>query len=414
MRKEWLVGVLLLGLITVFCQDGLAQTTHPTGGKIKLGRLTVIPGFTLQEVYDDNIFLGNGNNNNTELKESDWITHTVPSLLLNYQLDGRGQVNAGYLGDYAWYRDNDAMDWKSHTALFNADYEAPGGLIAGIDNTYIDTADPFGDVNQYRLGQQTKRWNDLLQTKLGYRFSDRFKMLGYYNYYKQDYDLERDFTQDFDSNEFGLGAHVKVMPLTWAFIRYYYGERDYNSYAFGVNESNDADYDWHRVNVGLAWDPEGKLKGELNFGYEWQDHENNFDSSGRRYENEDSWIAGTKISYSATSTTTLTLTIFRAFRYSGSDTAEYFEDTGGSIGIIQALHYRLNLLANVGYSMNEYNLPADNPKSQDNYIATIGLEYKLMEWLAAIASYTHNRKESNYEVDEYRDNQVLVGLRAVY
>ena len=61
-------------------------------------------------MYDDNIFLGNGNNNTTELKESDWITHTVPSLLLNYQLDGRGQVNAGYLGDYAWYRDNDAMD----------------------------------------------------------------------------------------------------------------------------------------------------------------------------------------------------------------------------------------------------------------------------------------------------------------
>ena len=81
--------------------DGLAQTTHPAGGKIKLGRLTVIPGFTLQEVYDDNIFSGNGKNNTTELKESDWITHTVPSLLLNYQLDGRGQINAGYLGDYA-------------------------------------------------------------------------------------------------------------------------------------------------------------------------------------------------------------------------------------------------------------------------------------------------------------------------
>lgn len=74
----------------------------------------------------------------------------------------------------------------------------------------------------------------------------------------------------------------------------------------------------------------------------------------------------------------------------------------------------MNLLANVGYSKNAYNQPANNPKDQDNYIATIGLEYKLLDWLAAIASYTHNRKDSNYADDEYRDNQVLVGLRAVY
>ena len=113
-------------------------------------------------------------------------------------------------------------------------------------------------------------------------------------------------------------------------------------------------------------------------------------------------------------TTTLTLTILRALRESGSDTSEYFEDTGGSIGIIQALHYRLNLLANVGYSKNEYNLPANDPKVAGQLHRHVGLEYKLMEWLAAIASYTHNRKESNYEIDEYRDNQVLVGLRAVY
>lgn len=415
MRKEWVVGVLLFGLIAVFCQDGLAQTTHPAGGKVTLGRLTVIPGFTLHGVYDDNIFLGSGVNDTTERKESDWITHTVPSLLLNYDLDGnRGRISAGYLGDYAYYKDNDNNDWKSHTALFNFGYEAPGGLIAGADNTYINTQDPFGDLNQYRLGLQTKRWSNLLQTNLGYRFSERFKFLSYYNYYRQDYDLERDFTQDYYSNEVGLGAQIKVMPLTWGFVRYHYGKRDYDSHGFGVTEQNDADFRWHRVNVGLTWDPEGKLKGELNLGYQWKDHDNARDFGGRLYENKNTWIAGTRVSYTATATTTLTLTLVRALRESGGDTFEYFEDTGGSIGIIQALHYRLNLLANVGYSKNEYNQPVGNPRDQDNYIATIGFEYKLLEWLAAIGSYTYNRKDSNYAADEYTNNRVLVGLRALY
>jgi len=416
MRKVAWIGVLLLGLFVAMMQDAMAQTPLLPGGKISIGKLRVVPGLNLTEEYDDNIYLTNGKNDTTEKKVSDWISHVGPSLLLNYSLDGRGSINAGYLGDYAYYKDNDQNDWKSHTGLFNFDYQAPGGLIAGIDNTYIKTSDPFGSENQFKLGTQTKRWNDLLQTKLGYRFSDRFKLLGYYNYYKQDYKEEVDFTQDYDSNELGMGAQIKVLPLTWAFIRYYYGERTYNNHPLGsgVTENNDASFNWNRVSAGLTWDPEGKLKGELNFGYEWRDYENSVASTGGRYDNRDTWNAATRISYNATATTTLTLSIIRAIRDSGADTTEYFEDTGGSIGIIQALDYRLNLLATVGYSKNDYNLPANNPKSQDNYIGTVGLEYKLFEWLAAIGSYTYNRKDSNYETDEYTDNRVVFGLRALY
>ena len=35
------------------------------GGRIRFNNLKVIPGITLQEVYDDNIYLGSGSNNTT-------------------------------------------------------------------------------------------------------------------------------------------------------------------------------------------------------------------------------------------------------------------------------------------------------------------------------------------------------------
>ncbi|PKN25632.1 MAG: hypothetical protein CVU64_19505 [Deltaproteobacteria bacterium HGW-Deltaproteobacteria-21] len=413
-RKELLGVFLSLLLLACFSADGFAE--EMTGGKINFGKLTIVPGLALQEVYDDNIFLGNGTNVTGEAEESDWITHVMPNLLVNYDLPDRGRITAGYLGDYAYYKDFDDVDWKNHTALFNFDYEAPGGLIAGVENTYIDAEDPFGSENQYKLGRQTERWSDTLRTKLGFRFSDRFRVLTYFNYYKQDYDALEDFTQDWDDQEFGAGFEMRVLPRTWAFVRYFTGERDFYTHpeGFGVNDSNDADYDWQRVNVGLAWDPEGKLRGELNFGYAWKDYENTFDPTGALYDEKDTWIASTRITYAATATTNLSLTILRAVRDTGANTNEYFEDTGASIGLIQELYYKLSLLANVGYSKNEYNLPVNNPRDQDNYLASVGLEYRLLDWLAAMTTYTYNRKDSNYAEDDYVVNKFLVGLRALY
>lgn len=414
MRKE-LLGVLLsLFILAALSLSCFAE--EMTGGRINFGSLTIIPGLSVQEVYDDNVFLGSGSNNTTEREESDWITHVQPNLLFNYDFAERGRIAAGYRGDYAYYQDIDDNDWKNHTAYFNFDYQAPGGLIAGVENTYIDAADPFGSSNQYNLGIQTKRWNDTLTTKLGFMFSDRFRVLTYFNYYKQDYDALQDFTQDWEDQEFGAGFEMRVLPRTWAFVRYFTGERDFYTHpeGFGVDDSNDADYDWQRVSVGLAWDPEGKLRGELNLGYAWKDYENTFDPTGARYDEKDTWIASTRITYAATATTNLSLTILRAVRDSGADTNEYYEDTGASIGLVQELYYKLSLLANVGYSKNEYNLPVDNPRDQDNYLASVGLEYRFLEWLSGLTTYTYNRKDSNFADDEYVVNQFLVGLRALY
>lgn len=417
MKKRIFVSGTGLALIILLSSQVMAQ-----GGRIRLGKLKIIPGITVQEIYDDNIYLANGTNDTTELEESDWITHLQPGLLVQYSLGVRGSLSLGYLGDFARYSDNDDNDWQTHKYFFDLAYQAPGGLILAINNTYTDAEDPYGNDNEYKLGiPQTERWNNDLKSKIGYNFGNSFKVLAYCNYFKQDYANLEDYTQNYEEYEFGVGFQRRLLPKTWGFVRYHYGERDYYSHPAFVNgiatnssEANDCDFSWHRVNAGLTWESGAKISGELNFGYKWSDYDNEFDAGGRKYDDEDTWIAATSITYAATPSTTLALNIVRAVRTTSADTKEYYDDTTVGISLQQALWRKLSLLAGFRYGNNDYNLPVARSREDDNYNANLELSYQLRDWLTAGIGYQYMRKDSNYVENDYTDNQVLVSVKAVY
>ena len=412
MKEGLLISCLLALLMLTMNAPSWAQ-----GGKITIGKLKVIPGISVVGEYDDNIYLGNGTNNTTELEESDWITHAKPSILLDYSLGDRGGMKLGYQGDLAYYSDNDQNDWQTHRGIYSFNYQAPTGLIVGINDTYTDAEDPYSTDTQYKLGvPNTERWNNNLSTKIGYDFSNRFRMFAFYNNYQQDYDLVADYSQDYHQNEYGLGASIRLMPKTWGFVRYHYGKRNYFSHPAGTgsNMSNDSDYDWQRVNVGLSWDPGAKLNGEVNFGYQWKDYDNLRDIAGDRYEDKNTWIANTLLTFKATPKTSLILLISRALRESGSNTNEFFENTVIGLNLIQKLYRKLTLNLKGSYSKNDYNLPVVNKREQDNYRGSIGLTYNIQKWLSAGISYLYSKRESNYQIDEYTDNRVGFSLSLVY
>ncbi|HUU39484.1 MAG TPA: outer membrane beta-barrel protein, partial [Desulfatiglandales bacterium] len=336
MKRKIFISGLLITVVIILSSQVTAQE-----GKINFGNLKIIPGLTLKGVYDDNIYLGNGTNQANEIEESDWITHVMPALLFNYSLQERGSVSLGYSGDLAFYSDSDYSDndWQNHKGALAVDYKSPGGLILFANNTYIDAEDPYSNLEQYRIGLMTKRWDNDLKTKVGFDFGNRFRILTYYNFYKQDYELDRDYTQDYDQNEFGVGFQMRFLPKTWGFIRYHMGERDYFTYlaGTGVTDSNDSDFQWQRVNAGLTWDPGAKVSGELNVGYQWKEYDNETDVNGDQYEDQDTWIAGTLITYKATPSTALVLSATRALRQTGSNDNEYFTDTGIGINLQQKI-----------------------------------------------------------------------------
>jgi hypothetical protein len=294
-------------------------------------------------------------------------------------------------------------------------YLAPGGLILGVTDTYVRAEDPYGSSDQYAVGRVTKRWYNELRTKLGYTIMGNFRTLLFYNNYKQQYKDIADYSQDYTDNEVGIGAESRFLPKTWGFLRYHYGQREYNTLGpMQTSDAHNADSKWNRVSAGLTWDPGAKLSGELNVGYQWLTYDNRFTGTGAEREDKDTWVAATAINFQPSETTFLTLNIFRAVRSTASDTNEQFVDTGIGFTVKQQLLAKLHLLGGASYSKNEYNIPAGNARTDDNYMANIGLEYAIQEWLGVGVGYNYNRKDSNISTEEFVDNQFMASVKIVY
>lgn len=399
-----------------------SQAQDQQRGNIRFGNLAIIPGIALDGVYDDNIYMGNGKDypdpaeTAQEKKESDWITHVSPSLLLDYTLPERGSVNLGYQGDYAFYGTNTGNNWKNNQGILLVDYQAPGGLILGVSERLTQSEDPYGSANQYGIGRVTKRWTNDAKMKLGYNLMANLRSFVYYNNYRQQYNDLADYSQDYTDNELGLGVETRFLPKTWGFIRYHYGQLRYNTNAPGQSDQYNSDSKRHRANVGLTWDPGAKLNGEVSLGYQWRKYDHEYTSAAQtaRRDDESTWIAETAMTFMPTATTTLSVTLTRAVRDTASDTNERFTDTGISLNLRQAVLTKFSLNAGVGYSKNEYNLPVENARTDDNYQANIGLDYNIREWLGVGIGYNLNRKNSNIDTNEFTDNKFMISLKAQY
>jgi hypothetical protein len=427
----WIAAVLLMILpATLLAQpqeqtEGMKEGIVPQAGKINFGNLSIIPGVELQGVYDDNIYRKSGKDypsaqtTQEQKKVSDWIGHIKPGLLLNYVIPARGYLNLGYQGDFAFYNSNSNDNWKNNTGNLGFIYEAPGGLILGINDFYANVEDPFGSANQYAIGQVKKRWTNDLGTKIGYNIASNFRTFLYYNNFVQKYDSIVDFTQNYTDNVFAVGAEARFLPKTWGFLRYSYGQRTFNTLGpTQLTDANNANSKFSTVSAGVTWDPGSKLSGEFNIGYQWLTFDHPRTDDGLYRQDQSTWVAQTVVRFAATETTTLGLTVNRAIRPTSAISNELFTDTGIGLSVNQRLLLKLALTAGISYSKNEYNLtPAGfvgGSRTDDNFLANIGLIYQIRDWMGVTVGYNYNQKKSNYEIYEFVDNQFVASLKVFY
>jgi len=445
-KKLFVYGCLAIAFLSFFSSQVMAEIIWQAGamsvedemteegGRVRIGNLKIIPALKLGGVYDDNIFMGNGYTNNpnnpgtttpngqlTKPIKTDYIFHVMPGLLLNYGLPGgRGSVNLGWEGDWAFYRHTTSQNWNNQRAVFNADYTAPAGLIFGLSNVFNSGNDPYGDATQFALGLTKQRWNNDLLAKVGWDFFNRFKIIGYYNFHKQKYKDDSDYTQNWTNNEFGIGFEMRVLPKTWAFLRYHYGMQNFDTNLAGTTDQNNASNKLNSINAGLTWDGGGKLGGELNFGWGWLNYDNDFDPNGIKYENKNTWIAATSIDYEVLPKTRLTLNIARAMKPTGADKQELYDDTNVGINIGQDLPYKFSATAGFIYGRNDYNTqvsPASMSTADrvdNNYNFNVGFRYKIRTWLNASLGYRYMKKDSNDITQSFTDNQVMLSIGASY
>ncbi|MFW6147585.1 MAG: outer membrane beta-barrel protein [Thermodesulfobacteriota bacterium] len=410
--NKWTVMLSCFACLSVL----MPTAVNAQYSKIGFGDLGITPSLGLKGMYDDNIYLVNGSDSEGEEKESDFITHLLPEVIFNYDLPDRGGLTIDYRGDLATYSSNSSNNWQTHQARLDLQYLAPIGLVGDFGLGYTDAEDPYGNIENFRIGQTTERTYKDVNLSVGYDFTNIFKVTLFYSRYIQDYALERDYTQDYEADEWGFGIQRRLLPKTWGVFRYLYGSRDYVTHpsGTGVSEANDSDFDWHAMYVGLTWDIGAKLNGEINLGYEWRSHQNSVDARGNRYKDKNTWISSTQVSFQATPTSAIALGVTRGLRQTGSDTNEYFEDTGIGINFRKLITTKYVLTTGMVYGINNYNLPKSEPREDNNFELGADLDYEIREWLTAGIGYKYQKNDSNYKRYSYTNNQFGISITARY
>jgi hypothetical protein len=143
----------------------------------------VTPSLSVNETYDDNIFLTNTN------KVSDYITVTTPGIAMSL-LREHTNLRLNYTPSFVWYGDRTDLDTIRHSAGLSFGQDLAQRLRFDLTDTYLQSEDPLQDVQDVQGLRRTRNeyWTNSGLASLGYIFGTENKVSVSYghNYIKND------------------------------------------------------------------------------------------------------------------------------------------------------------------------------------------------------------------------------------
>ncbi len=393
-------------------------------GRIHLGKLSVEPKLRYTITYDDNIFTESSNEKN------DLIYTVTPSVTFKYKgARPDNFVLVNYTADLVAYCDNSDINYQAQRPYAMFGFKAASGFYVKGGDTYTKTADPYGSLDDFRLGERTKRWFNIAEGTAGYEFARLYAVEAFAKFHVRRYYESSDKWQDRDANTYGTTLIYNWTPKT-SFIAQY--RRTDNEYVAQNDDVYDPDRDvtWSGDTsmdnttddyfLGARFKPGGKLEGEIKIGWTDISHDNNYDPTGKRYDDDSTWAAETRVTYKATERTLLNLDLQRGYKGS-SDAADvnYYVDSLIGLGLVQKFAYRLSLNAYLAYSDWDYKNEGEDfdGKSFDIYTARLGLDWEINQYLLAGLSYQYKTKDASkdqFESEEYTKNTVSAYVEGRY
>jgi len=412
-------GLLLICLgLFVWAQSAFAM------GNIHLGRLEINPELSYKGEYNDNIYFENRD-------EDDDFIHTItPGIGLKISGTPGNFLSAGYKVGIAMYDDEDDNDYEDHRLFVSAGLKTPKGLYLRVQDGFQDTEDPFDSKEEFRLGEKTQRWNNLVNITAGFEFAERYGIEATYNNFVERYDLTKDEFQDTIEHTYGIAVLYNLTPKTALFGQYLRNDTEYDAQNDGIDVNRDGIDEWNSGNsqdyiidsflIGARFKPGGKLSGEFKLGYGTIDFDNDVDKNGNEYDDDSFFVVEADVDYKPVEKTSLSLTLKRykqastSADVSGDVSATYLRTIIG-LGLTQNFTDRISANLGLEWSNKDYldERPGSPKKEIDLYTARCGIDYFIKDWLSAGLSYKYQDNQaskSQYDYDEYTVNTVAFQL----
>ena len=176
-------------------------------GNIHLGRIEITPELSYKGEYNDNIYFEDTN------EDSDFIHTITPGIGLKISGTPGNFVSVGYKLGIVRYSDDDDNDHEDHRLFVSAGLKTPKGLYLRVQDGFQDTEDPFDSKEEFRLGEQTGRWNNLVNIIAGFEFAERYGIEASYNNFVERYDRTKDEFQDTIEHTYGIAVLCKSFYL---------------------------------------------------------------------------------------------------------------------------------------------------------------------------------------------------------
>ncbi len=387
-----LLGVLFPASGALAQQVIQGQPLLPLEGAagVKAEPLVIYPALTLGIGQNDNVGLAPNN----EL--SSMYTTLSPALIAELR-SGPQTFTAGYFGNYAWFKDSSADNYRDHqlSGAANLSFDARTGLKLNAE--YLKRHDPRGSTDR-AISDSPDLWHSsALAGEFRYGAKDaqgRIEVAA--GLAQKRYDNNREITEFGDLNTGFISGtfYYRVAPKTSMLFQASHTDLDYRTDASLLDNRE------RRYLTGVTWDATAKTSGTVKLGLLQKDFKDasRSDFSGFSWEAAGRW---SPLTYSH-----LDLTTSRAAT-DPSGLGNYIVTRQFSARWTHDWSSRFTTEASAAFANDAYNgvERADRRNS-------LGLRahYKIQRWLRVGAEYDYARRDSSLDTYDYNRNLFMLTL----
>jgi hypothetical protein len=383
------VVVLLITLLAVGVapRPAAAVDLNAIWPDLGLPGFKVTPFITERVEYQSNVFQAPSG------AQDDFVSKTIPGVIVELPL-GRHRLELGTRVEVLRWLDLNKQDTEHYFFLGKLLLEFPGGLKMGVKDDFARTTDPPGTELTGRIESTT----NVLSPSLEYGFAQRYAIGFDYVWTHVDFEPLVN-SLDRDEHTFGVTGFYKVQPKTDLLLNVAYGFKEFDS-------APTRDVTRYLGVIGVRGDLTSRLTSTFRLGWENRRPDNS------RLTEYNGPVAGGDFVFQPTERTRLLLVTDRSVQESVFQTNLWYLQNLVTISAEHFLTRKLLVSGRIFGGTNEYPDKAQRVSGLYGWrydtIVGVGLaaDYQIQRWLAVGADVTHTRRDSNFDVFDFKNDVI--------
>ena len=373
----------------------LSMASSVWGQTFNSGLFQIHPYVNFKGMVDDNIYL------EPENKQQSFISEVSPGLDLKMLLKTHS-FGLGYHFDLVSYgEESEKNNSERQNISLIADLNFPDRAYLRVRSFFKDGCDP----PTVELTERIEHKDVNIQAKVGLRTNKKiiFELVTIYNSYL----YKEDAYETYDRNELSFGPVVfyKFLPRTSFSIEGNYGMIDY------VNRDNNSTF--VQIKAGLRKEITPRFLLTIKAGMESRDYEE------ETTEDFSTVVFNMEMIEKFSEYSLFTLSAQSKACESFYLNNNYFNSTRGFLKFTQSINYKTTASIGLGGYFNNYPLETtenDISQKRADYIleGTLGLDYKVQEWISLGINYKYRKRDSNFDNHDYDNNQSSVNIEVAF